>query len=129
MSELLVKKTIKTNLDDAIERTTKALAEKGFGILTRIDMHKKIKEKIGKDMEPVVILGACNPNLAYEAYHRNSDVSGLLPCNAVLREIAPGTISVELAKPSTLMTILGTQELVDLAGKADELIISALANI
>ena len=129
MSELSVKKTIETNLDDAIERTTKALAEKGFGILTRIDMHKKIKEKIGKDMEPVVILGACNPNLAYEAYQLNSDVAGLLPCNAVLREIAPGTISVELTKPSSLMTILNTQELVDLAGKADELISSALDSI
>ena len=129
MSELSVKKTIETNLDDAIERIKKALAERGFGILTRIDMHKKIKEKIGKDMEPVVILGACNPNLAYEAYQRNSDVAGLLPCNAVLREIAPGTISVELTKPSSLMTILNTQELVDLAGKADELISSALDSI
>jgi uncharacterized protein (DUF302 family) len=129
MSELNFKKTIDTNLDDAISRTTKALAEKGFGILTRIDMHTKIKEKIGKDMEPVVILGACNPNLAFEAYTRNSDVSALLPCNAVLREIAPGKISVELVKPSALMTILGSRELVDLAARADELISIALESI
>jgi uncharacterized protein (DUF302 family) len=129
MSELNFKKTIDTNLDDAISRTTKALAEKSFGILTRIDMHTKIKEKIGKDMEPVVILGACNPNLAFEAYNRNSDVSALLPCNAVLREIAPGKISVELVKPSALMTILGSRELIDLASRADELISSALENV
>jgi len=129
MGDINVKKEIETSLDDAIERTTKALGAKGFGILTRIDMHEKIKEKLGKDMEAVVILGACNPTLAYEAYQRCSDVTGLLPCNAVLREVAPGRISVELAKPSALMTILGTQELIDLATQADELIVSALDSI
>ena len=77
-------------------------------------MHSKIKEKTGKDIIPTVILGACNPNLAYEAYSADSDVASLLPCNAVIRETAPGTISVELAAPSAMMRILGHAKLIAL---------------
>jgi uncharacterized protein (DUF302 family) len=113
------KREITSTLDAAIERVTNALKGEGFGVLTRIDLHSKIKEKIGKDLRPVVILGACNPQLAYEAYQRNPDVASLLPCNAVLREIADGRVSIELAKPSSLMEMLGDQELVVLAKDAD----------
>jgi uncharacterized protein (DUF302 family) len=101
---------------------------RGFGIMTRIDMHAKIKEKTGKDIVPTVILGACNPNLAYEAYHANPDVASLLPCNAVVREIAPGTISLEYAAPSGMMRILGDAKLTALAAEADTRIRRALDN-
>ena len=114
------KREISSTLDSAIDRVTTALKNEGFGVLTRRrDLHSKIKEKIGKDLRPVVILGACNPLLAYEAYQRNPDVASLLPCNAVLREVADGCVSIELAKPSSLMEILGDQELVSLAKDAD----------
>jgi uncharacterized protein (DUF302 family) len=96
--------------------------------MTRIDMHSKLKEKIGKDIAPTVILGACSPSLAYEAYTANSDVACVLPCNAVLREVGPGRISVELAAPSAMMRILGDEKLLALALPADERIRKALAN-
>ena len=107
-------------MEEAIAKTTQALQEQGFGILTRIDLHSKIKEKLGKDVAPTVILGACNPALAFEAYSANSDVASLLPCNAVIRELAPGRISVELAKPTALMEMLGDDHLVTLARAADQ---------
>ncbi len=129
MNTINFKRTINTTLDQAIERVTQALAAQGFGILTRIDMHSKIKDKTGKDIVPTVILGACNPHLAYEAYTRNSDVASLLPCNAVIRELAPGNISVELAAPSAMMRILGDEQLVQLAQEADQRISQALANV
>jgi uncharacterized protein (DUF302 family) len=129
MHSINFKREITATLDEAVDRVTKALSQQGFGILTRIDMHSKIKEKTGKDIIPTVILGACNPNLAYEAYTANSDVAGLLPCNAVVREIAPGKISVELAAPSALMRILGDAQLVELAGEADKRIQQALASV
>lgn len=129
MTAINFKREISTALDEAVERTTKALAAEGFGILTRIDMHTKIKEKTGKDIVPTVILGACNPMLAYEAYTANSDVASLLPCNAVVREVAPGRISVELAAPSAMMVILGDAKLVELAREADTKIERALANL
>lgn len=128
MASINFKREISDSFDHAIERITKALGAEGFGILTRIDMHSKIKEKTGKDIIPTVILGACNPNLAYEAYTANSDVASLLPCNAVVREIAPGRISLELAAPSAMMQILGDARLTELAREADGLIQKALAN-
>lgn len=129
MNNINFKREVAATLDQAIERTIKALGEEGFGILTRIDMHSKIKEKTGKDIVPTVILGACNPMLAYEAYTANSDVASLLPCNAVVREIAPGTVSVELAAPSAMMRILGDAKLTQLAGEADTRIERALTKI
>lgn len=107
-------------VEQVIERVTQALQNEGFGVLTRIDLHVKIKEKLGKDISPAVILGACNPGLAYEAYTANSDVASLLPCNAVIRELAPGRVSVELAKPTALMEVLGDEKLIRLAHAADQ---------
>jgi uncharacterized protein (DUF302 family) len=129
MTSINFKREIPDTMDHAIERATKALGAEGFGILTRIDMHSKIKEKTGKDIVPTVILGACNPNLAYEAYSANPDVASLLPCNGVIREIAPGKISVEFAAPSGMMRILGDVKLTELAREADARIERALANV
>jgi len=129
MTAINFKREIPASLDQAIERATKALGAEGFGILTRIDMHSKIKEKTGKDIIPTVILGACNPNLAYEAYTANSDVASLLPCNAVIRETAPGKVSVEFVKPTAMMQILGDSKLADLAREADAKIERALGNV
>ncbi|MFZ2301315.1 MAG: DUF302 domain-containing protein [Gallionella sp.] len=128
MTTINFKREISDTVDHAVERATKALGAEGFGILTRIDMHSKIKEKTGKEIIPTVILGACNPNLAYEAYTANSDVSSLLPCNAVIREIAPGKVSLEFAKPTAMMQILGDTRLTDLAREADARIERALSN-
>lgn len=129
MPDINFKREISATVDEAVERTTRALAAEGFGILTRIDMHSKIKEKTGKDIVPTVILGACNPGLAYEAYTANSDVASLLPCNAVVREVAPGKISVELAAPSGMMHILGDAKLAELAREADAKIRRVLASV
>ena len=128
MSTINFKRLINDTLDHTVERATKALAAEGFGILTRIDMHSKIKEKTGKDVIPTVILGACNPNLAYEAYTANSDVASLLPCNAVIREVAPGKMSVEFIKPTSMMKVLGDAKLTALAAEADIKIERALSN-
>jgi uncharacterized protein (DUF302 family) len=129
MTAINFKREIADTLDHAVERATRALGAEGFGILTRIDMHSKIKEKTGKDVIPTVILGACNPNLAYEAYTANSDVASLLPCNAVIREVAPGKMSVEFIKPTSMMKVLGDAKLTALAAEADIKIERALTNV
>lgn len=120
MKTVNLKREIDGSMDEAIDRTTKALLSEGFGVLTRIDFHQKIKEKLDRDMSPLVILGACNPKLAYDAYLRNADVTGLLPCNAVVRELAPGKISVEIAKASAVMAILDDDKLNEMAATADQ---------
>lgn len=120
------KREMQATVDEAIERITQSLKQEGFGVLTRIDMHDKFKEKLGKDVPAVVILGACNPQLAFEAYTRAPDVTSLLPCNAVVRDIGQGRVSVELAKPTALMNVLGDAALVELAQVADQKLKNAL---
>ncbi|MFZ5502463.1 MAG: DUF302 domain-containing protein [Pseudomonadota bacterium] len=129
MASINSKREISDTLEHAVDRVTKALGDQGFGILTRIDMHSKIKDKTGKDIIPTVILGACNPNLAYEAYTADSDVASLLPCNAVIREIAPGSLSIEFARPTGMMKMLGNDKLIALAEVADASIATALAKV
>ncbi len=129
MENINFKRTFEGTLETVIDRVTAALKIQGFGVLTRIDLHMKIKEKIGKDLPPAVILGACNPNLAYEAYVANPDVASLLPCNAVVREVGPSKFSVELARPSALMKILGDEKLISLAGDADRRLATVLETL
>lgn len=99
-NQINFKTELSGDFDGLIDRVTSALKGEGFGILTRIDMHTKIEEKIGKKLPKVVILGACNPTMAYEAYTANSDVASLLPCNVVVRDIGAGKVSIEIIKPT-----------------------------
>lgn len=123
------KRDISSSVESAIERVTSALKDEGFGVLTRIDLHSKIKEKLGKDLRPTIILGACNPQLAFEAYQRNTDVASLLPCNVVIRELSEGRVSVELAKPTSMMEMLGDAELIALAKDADARLLRVLEKV
>jgi hypothetical protein len=129
MKSINFKKELQCDFESAISRTTDALKKEGFGILTRIDFHSKMKEKLNQDMPPLVILGACNPALAFEAYSRNPDVTSLLPCNTVVRELSEGRVSVEVAKPSAMMEILGNPELVQMALEADRMLLRALESL
>lgn len=115
-----MKRTITADFEVAVTRLTTALKAQGFGVLTRIDLDAKVKEKLGKEMPRVAILGACNPQMAYEAYNACSDVASLLPCNAVVRELDRSQVSIELVKPSALMRVLGDPQLEKLAGDADK---------
>lgn len=100
--------------DEAVEATRKALAERGFGILHEIDLTDTLKTKIDKDIERVLILGACNPGFAGAAFDINKDVALLLPCNVVVRESSGGCI-VEAQNPALLSQVIsgGLQDLAD----------------
>ncbi len=89
--------------DTALHRTREALKTEGFGILTEIDMQAAFKEKLGRDFRPYVILGACNPPLAYSALSADPQVGLLLPCNVTVEAAANGGTVVRLVDPVTLM--------------------------
>lgn len=129
MNGINFKRQISGTVEEIVQRVTEALKEEGFGTLTRIDLHSKVKEKLGKEIRPVIILGACNPQLAFEAYEQNSDVASLLPCNAVVRDLGNGRVSVEFAKPTAMMEVLGDRKLVELAKSADERLQRALERV
>ena len=129
MTSINMKQTVSGALPEVLERVTAAIQREGFGVLTRIDLHQKFKEKLGRDVPPVIILGACNPQLAFEAYAVDPDVASLLPCNVVLRELSPGQISVEIARPSAMMAFLNSAELVTMAEQADARLQHALSTL
>jgi uncharacterized protein (DUF302 family) len=126
---LNIKKVVTGKIDAVIAKLTDELKKEGFGVLTRIDMHEKFKEKLGKEVAPVVILGACNPKIAYEAYIKNSDMSALVPCNAVVRDVGGGQLSIELVKPSALLEVLGDKALAKEAEGGDLMLQRVLQNM
>ncbi len=119
MNVINYKREINCSVDEAVERVSNALRNEGFGVLTRIDFHLKVKEKLNREMLPTVILGACKPSLAFDAIQENSDVASLLPCNVVVRDLGNGKTSIEVAKPTAMMEILGDPEVVKLSRDAD----------
>lgn len=112
--------------DDAVERVRAALADEGFGVLTTIDVSATLKEKIGADLPPYVILGACNPGLASQGLGLEPDLGVLLPCNVVVRSAATGT-HVAAMEPLVAMGLSGNDALEPLAREARERIERAVA--
>lgn len=92
-------------VDAAIERVTGALKAEGFGVLTRIDVHDTLKQKIGVDFRPYVILGACNPALAHKALTARAEVGMMLPCNVTVEAAGSGASAVRIADPQMMMTV------------------------
>ena len=84
---------LKSTFEEAVERTTRALADQGFGILTKIDVKATLNQKLGVDMEDYLILGACNPTLAQRALDVDWQIGQLLPCNVVVQEVGSNKIS------------------------------------
>ena len=97
-------------------RTTAALKEEGFGIITEIDLKETFKRKLDVDFRNYRILGACNPNLALEALKLEDKVGIMLPCNVIVQELAEGEIEIAAIDPVASMQAIGNH---DLAAKAE----------
>jgi uncharacterized protein (DUF302 family) len=106
MSQLAIQKNLRGDIESVCLKVSEKIKEVGFGVLTRIDFDQKLKEKLGADIEKTVILGACNPKLAYAAYQDTKDISLFVPCNIVVRETSPGEVMVEAVRPTAMMSVL-----------------------
>ena len=89
--------------DEALARVRGALKAEGFGILTEIDLQQAFREKLGREFRPYVILGACNPPLAYAAVVADPQVGLLLPCNVTVEGLGPEKSLVRLTDPEVLL--------------------------
>lgn len=100
-------------------RVVEALKAQGFGVLTEIDVQKTLKEKLGVEMEPYIILGACNPQLAHRALDADRSIGLLLPCNVVLRQ-GDRDVQVSILDPRTMFEVADAQTRADLADLPEE---------
>ena len=121
-------KELSLSLDKAIELTTGQLKKEGFGVLTRIDIHDKIKEKLGLDFKKYVILGACNPPYAHKALLAEEDIGLLLPCNVVLYEKGEKTV-LSVIKPTVAMNMVQNDTLKEIAEEIESKLKQAFDSI
>ncbi len=104
-----------TTFKDAIEKTTAALKEEGFGVLTEIDLKATLKKKLDADFYNYTILGACNPEMAYQALQAENKIGMMLPCNVIVQEREPGIIEVSAVDPAASMMAVENDSLADIA--------------
>ncbi len=118
-----------TGVAEAIERTKKALADHGFGVLTEIDVKKTLKTKIGADIDDYVILGACNPKMAHEAMKLEPRIGAMLPCNVIVRATGDGDTEVSAIDPVASMAAVENPKLKEVAETVRKMLQTVVAHI
>jgi len=119
MAQFAMKTVVPGTMEVVKGRTVEALKAQGFGVLTEIDVRQTLQAKIGKEIEPYLILGACNPTLAFEALSVERNIGLLLPCNVVLREL-DGSVEVGIIDPEAMFSVLDQDAQQRLGAKAIE---------
>lgn len=129
MSAYVIAKTVALGCAEAERRIVEELAKVGFGILTEIDVQATMKKKLGLEMPPYRILGACNPLFASRAIAAEPQIGALLPCNVVVREDAAGAVHVELMDPNAVMQLTQRPDVAALAQEVRARLEQALAKL
>lgn len=120
-------KAVDLGFDEAIETVTEELAKEGFGVLTEIDVQATLKKKLGEDMRPYRILGACNPPLAHQAVTAVPEIGLLLPCNVLVREDDEGKVRVSFMDPGAVLGLVDNPDVEPLAEQVRERLERVLA--
>jgi len=110
-----IRKKIDATFEQAIDEVRESLGIEGFGVLSEINMHDKLKEKLNVDFRRYTILGACNPEYAYKALQCEDKIGTMLPCNIVIQEIGKNKIEVAAVDPVASMMAIENPELAALA--------------
>jgi uncharacterized protein (DUF302 family) len=107
MPDYTLSTTVQRGYEETVQAVRESLAEAGFGVLTEIDLQAVLKAKLGVDVAPQIILGACRPQLAHQALQADPSIAALLPCNVVVRGIDDTTTIVEAFDPDAMMSFAG----------------------
>ncbi len=118
--------TVDLPFEQAVERVRDVLADQGFGVLTQIDVQETLRAKRGVEMEPYIILGACNPELAHRALEVDRGIGTLLPCNVVVAG-AGARSKVRMFDPLLMAQVTGREEIAPIAAEAEQRLSAALA--
>ena len=108
-------KTVEQTFDSVVSKVEEALLREGFGILSRIDVKETLKAKLGVEMPPFLILGACNPSLAHRAMTVAPEIGVMLPCNVVVRQVEEGGTRVEVVDSETMSALFPQEEISEVA--------------
>jgi uncharacterized protein (DUF302 family) len=122
-------KTVTASFDATEQKVRGELQKEGFGILSEIDVTAKFREKLGKDFRRYVILGACNPALAFEAFGQELNIGTLLPCNVVVYAADDGSTAVMIMDPEAALSLIGNPQVSGLAGMVKEKLERVLAKV
>ena len=114
---------------EALDAVPEALKSEGFGVLTRIDVQDTLRQKIGADIAPYTILGACNPPLAHRALSAEPEIGLLLPCNVIIYVDASGKTAVSAIDPEAQFALVDRADLADLAHEVGGRLRRALARL
>ena len=117
------------NFASIVERTRSALADKGFGVLTEIDVKSTLKKKLDVDVPDYLILGACNPAMAHKAMEIEPRVGAMLPCNVIIRSVGDDEVEVSAIDPQASMQAIENADLKKVAGEVRGLLQAVVANI
>jgi len=108
-------KTVEMPFLEAVDKVRTELAKEGFGVLSEIDVKQKFSEKLGKNFRDYIILGACSPPLAWEAFRHEINIGTLLPCNVVIYRGDDQVTVVMVMDPVAALGIIGNKELTEIA--------------
>ncbi len=127
--EFGVGRTVDLAHEVALARVEEALKREGFGILTRIDVRATMKEKLGADFAPYVILGACNPPLARRALETEPEIGLMLPCNVVVRSLPGGKTRVEAVNAAAMASLFPEADLSSVAHEVGDRLARVIASV
>jgi uncharacterized protein (DUF302 family) len=122
-------KIVSVPFDEAIEQVTEALKKNGFGILSTIDVKTTLKNKIDVDFRPYTILGACNPQFAYQALQSEDKIGTMLPCNVVVQQTDDGRVEVSAVDPVASMQAIENPALGGIAKQVQGLLKGVIKNL
>jgi uncharacterized protein (DUF302 family) len=115
-----MRQQLQMSYTDAISAIKAALQEEGFGILTEIDVKETLKKKLDVEHKPYIILGACNPTLAYQGLQTEPELGLLLPCNVIVYDSGDGASTVSILDPMQMMSMADNPDLQPIADEATE---------
>jgi uncharacterized protein (DUF302 family) len=122
-------KTLNCSFEEAVTKITETLKREGFGVLTEINMHEKLKEKLGVDFRNYRILGACNPAFAYKALQEEDKIGTMLPCSVIVQQISETQTEVAAVDPVASMQSVKNEKLAAIAIEVQQILKKVMENL
>jgi len=122
-------KTLNCSFEEAVKRVTEELKKEGFGVLSEINIHEKLKEKLGVDFRKYRILGACNPAFAYKALQEEDKIGTMLPCNVIVQKISENQTEIAAVDPMASMQSVENEKLAGVANEVQQKLKHVIHNV